>query len=113
MTVRTLVVAAFWRIRRPVPVEPVKYRPSKPACFVNRSPRPLPRPVTTFRTPGGNPHSAHISANLSSVSGASLDGLTTTEFPAASAGAMVRLPIHKGPFHGTMWPVTPTGSRRV
>ncbi len=73
----------------------------------------LPRPVTTLSTPGGSPHSWASSANLSRVSGASLEGFTTTEFPAARAGAMVRLPIHSGPFQGTMWPVTPTGSRSV
>jgi len=74
---------------------------------------PLPRPVTTLRTPAGSPHSCAISANLRSVNGASLEGFTTTELPAASAGAIVRLPIHSGPFQGTMWPVTPTGSRNV
>jgi len=77
------------------------------------SPRVAPRPVTTLKAPGGRPHSAARAANSSKVSGASLDGLATTAFPAARAGAMVRVPIHSGPFQGMMWAVTPIGSRSV
>ena len=52
------------------------------------SPAGTPSPVTTLNTPGGKiSASATSSANRSSVSGVHSDGLITTVFPAASAGA--------------------------
>ncbi len=37
-------------------------------------------------------------------------GFTTTELPMASAGAIFHIAISSGKFHGTMMPITPSGS---
>jgi hypothetical protein len=42
-----------------------------------------------------------------------LGGLSTTVFPAASAGAIFRDAIRSGKFQGTINPTTPIGSRIV
>jgi len=36
-------------------------------------------------------------------------GLSTTVFPAASAGAIFQASISSGKFHGMIWPATPSG----
>ena len=59
--------------------------------------------------PPGIPASAAISANRSAVSGVNSAGLSTTVFPAASAGATFHASMSKGKFHGMIWPMTPTG----
>jgi hypothetical protein len=47
------------------------------------------------------------------VSGVWLAGLSTTEQPAASAGAILRVAIAAGKFHGVISTDTPIGSRRT
>ena len=47
------------------------------------------------------------------VSGVSSAGLSTTVFPAASAGATFHAAMTSGKFHGTIRPTTPSGSRKV
>lgn len=47
------------------------------------------------------------SANRSAVSGVNSAGLSTTVFPAASAGATFHASISSGKFHGITWPTTP------
>jgi hypothetical protein len=42
-----------------------------------------------------------------------LAGLSTTQFPAASAGATFQQAIGKGKFHGTIQAATPIGCRKV
>ena len=42
-----------------------------------------------------------------------LEGLKTTVLPATSAGASFQAAMRKGKFHGTIWPTTPSGSRRM
>ena len=37
-------------------------------------------------------------------------GLSTTQLPAASAGASFQTAIRIGKFHGMIWPTTPSGS---
>ncbi len=37
-------------------------------------------------------------------------GLSTTQLPAASAGASFQMAISSGKFHGMIWPTTPRGS---
>jgi hypothetical protein len=37
--------------------------------------------------------------------------LSTTVFPAASAGPIFQLVNMSGKFHGTIWPTTPIGAR--
>jgi hypothetical protein len=100
---------AIWR---PTPVLPVK---------LTRSMRPLVRsasparwsPVTTLKTPGGNPASRTKFANSSVVTDACSDGLTTTQLPAASAGASLFESKPIGEFQAVMSTATPMGSRRV
>ena len=69
--------------------------------------------VSTFTTPSGTPASAISCAISSAVSGVSLAGLTTTAQPAASAGAILRVAIAAGKFHGVISSATPTGLRKV
>ena len=71
------------RILRPTPVEPVNMIMS--ATSTSAAPVP-PDPTATWRTSGGSPHSRIASAISSDVSGVTLDGLSTTALPAASAG---------------------------
>jgi hypothetical protein len=52
-------------------------------------------------------------ANAAQVYGVSLGGLITAEQPAANAGAILRVIIAAGKFHGVMMPQTPTGSLNV
>src|SRR5690606_4118949 len=51
------------------------------------------------------------SPNRSDASGASSEGLNTTAFPAARAGATHDPATASAPFHGAMTPTTPYGSR--
>ena len=67
----------------PVAVEPVNITMSTSsisACPVS------PRPVATWKTPSGSPHSRIASSISSDVSGVTSDGLRITALPAASAG---------------------------
>ena len=67
----------------PVATEPVNITQSTSST----SAAPVsPRPVATWKTPSGIPHSASISAISSEVSGVTSEGFSTTALPAASAG---------------------------
>ena len=70
-------------------------------------------PVTTLTTPAGSPAAESTSAKATVEAGQCSEGLTTTVFPAASAGASFQVSSSSGEFHGVMAPTTPTGSRRV
>ena len=63
----------------------------------------------TLTTPGGTPASSSSSASASIVSGVSDAGLSTTVQPAASAGAILRVAIAAGKFHGVTSTATPAG----
>ena len=65
--------------------------------------------VITLTTPAGRPASTSSATNASVVSGVSSAGLTTTVQPAASAGAILRVAIASGKFHGVMRKHGPTG----
>jgi hypothetical protein len=54
-----------------------------------------PRPQTTFATPAGS-SSASAAASLSSVSGVSSEGFSTSVLPAAIAGAIFQAAIISG-----------------
>lgn len=64
-------------------------------------------------TPGGSPASSAISANFATVNGAKSGDLTTTQFPAASAGAIFIPTDMIGPFQVRMIPTMPYGSGTV
>jgi hypothetical protein len=71
----------------------------------------MPKPLTTLSTPGGR-HLAASSANSRIVAGVCSAGLSTTQLPAASAGASFHAAINSGKFHGMICPTTPSGSFR-
>lgn len=58
----------------------------------------------TCSTFGGRPASIASLVSAAHVYGVSLGGLTTTEQPAAKAGAILRVIIAAGKFHGVMIP---------
>ena len=63
--------------------------------------------VSTFTTPAGAPASAISEASSKAVNGVSSAGLSTTVHPAASAGAILRVAIAAGKFHGVSSSATP------
>ena len=97
------------RMLRPTSVDPVKAILST-SGWATRSFPVSPSPVTMLRTPAGSPASCAISANASAVSGVNSAGLSTTVFPAASAGATFHASMCRGKFQGMICPTTPTGA---
>src|SRR3954451_4528297 len=76
-------------IERPVSVEPVKATLSTPGCETKYAPTSDP-PGTQLMTPGGTPAASAASATMNqSNTVAGGDGFTTTEHPAARAGAIL------------------------
>ena len=65
--------------------------------------------VKTFTTPLGRPASSRSLAKYRVVSGVSSAGLMTTVHPAATAGAILRVAIASGKFHGVIRKHGPTG----
>lgn len=65
--------------------------------------------VTQFTTPGGRPASSSTVIKARVLNGVCGAGLITTVHPAASAGAILRVPIASGKFHGVMANTGPTG----
>lgn len=88
------------------PVDPVKATLSTEGCSANILPM-APLPVTTLKTPGGNPASAHTSANRRADSRVYVAGFRTTVFPMANAGAIFQVNNIRGKFQGTIAPMTP------
>ena len=72
-----------------------------------------PSPVTMFTTPGGSSAWRTTSQKSSAVSGVVSAGLSTTVFPAASAGASFHASISSGKFHGMIWPGDAERPRRA
>ena len=58
--------------------------------------------VITFTTPAGSPASSRSFTKYKVVSGVNAAGLITTVQPAASAGAILRVAIASGKFHGVI-----------
>ena len=96
-------------IRRPVVVSPVKAIFAMRLFDASGLPASSPKPLTTFSTPGGSRSSIN-SISTSSEAGVCSAGLSTTQLPAASAGASFHVAIRIGKFHGMIWPTTPSGS---
>jgi len=69
--------------------------------------------VITLSTPAGSPACSRICASASIDSGVWCAGLTTIVQPAAIAGAILRVPIAVGKFHGVTNTHGPTGCRIV
>ena len=112
-----LTVPAAWRIsNEPTAVEPVKLILRTSGWVV--STRPISgassaAPVTTLNTPGGRPARTPSAHTASADSGVCSAGLSTTVFPAASAGAAFLVTMATGKFHGVMHAPTPSGCRIV
>jgi len=54
-----------------------------------------------------------ILASSRMLRGVSLEGLMTTQSPAARAGAIFQAAMSSGKFQGMIWPTTPRGSCRT
>jgi hypothetical protein len=80
----------------PVAVEPVKASTSTSMCSANGSPTRVPWPGSTFSTPSGRPASAASAASRNALKGDRSEGLSTTELPMASAGAIFQQAISNG-----------------
>ncbi len=72
-------------------------------------PASVPNPLTMLSTPSGS-RSPTSSANIRIVVGVCSAGLSTTQLPAASAGANFQAAISSGKFQGIIWATTPRGS---
>jgi len=98
---RSTPLAACSMSRTPTSVEPVKDSlRSRGSAMIGAESREAEDEVTTFTTPAGRPTSSSSAAKASVVSGVSVAGLTTEVQPAASAGAILRVAIASGKFHG-------------
>ena len=97
----------------PTPVEPVKLS-FLTRGFVASSVEACRSLVgTTCITAGGMPACSASLARAAALRGVSLGGLMTTAQPAAKAGAILRVIMAAGKFHGVIMPQTPTGSLKV
>ena len=97
----------------PTNVEPVNTTLRTAGWSTNRCPTIDPLPGMTVKTPSGMPASSASSPSRIAVSGVSSAGLSTTVLPAASAGPKPQPAIGIGKFHGTITPMTPSGSLNV
>ena len=95
---------------RPTAVDPVKlsFR-SRGSAMIGPATAAEVDVVTTLTTPAGTPASSSSCTKKSVVSGVSSAGFTTTVQPAASAGAILRVAIASGKFHGVISRHGPTG----
>ena len=96
-------------ISRPVVVSPVKATLATRLLEASGLPASTPKPLTTFSTPGGS--RSPISSSATRIdSGVCSAGFSTTQLPAASAGASFQVAISSGKFHGMICATTPSGS---
>ena len=105
-TIGVRLRAAASMILRAVVVPPVKLILPTRESPTRAAPASAP-PVTTLTTPGGTPASRHSSANRNGPRGASSAGLSTTQLPAARAGATFIAGDTIPPFHGVSTATTP------
>jgi hypothetical protein len=96
-------------MRRPVVVSPVKAILAMRGLEASGLPASTPKPLTTLSTPGGS-RSPTSSTTLRIDHGVCSAGLSTTQLPAARAGASFHTAMRIGKFHGMIWPTTPSGS---
>ncbi len=100
---------AYCMISRPVVVSPVKAIFAMRLLDASGLPHSMPKPLTTLTTPGGS-RSPISSISTRIDTGVCSAGLSTTQLPAASAGASFHTAISSGKFHGMICPTTPSGS---
>ncbi|MNQ94767.1 hypothetical protein D3C85_1103020 [compost metagenome] len=97
----------------PVMSEPVKVIMATSRCSTKGAPISFPSPVTTFRTPSGNPACLVSATNSNELADENSEGLTTAEHPAAKAGAHLSAKKLSGAFQAVNASTTPMGSRVV
>ncbi len=93
----------------PTGVEPVKAILAMRVLVASAWPASRPKPWTMLSTPGGS-RSPMISAKTMIDNGVCSAGFSTTQLPAARAGASFQAAISSGKFHGMICPTTPSGS---
>lgn len=91
--------AAHFMMCEPTGVEPVNAILAMRLLVASASPASLPKPCTTLSTPGGS-RSPISSISTQMPSGVCSAGLSTTQLPAASAGASFHAAISSGKFQG-------------
>src|SRR5688572_19100017 len=107
---RLTVRAAFSYSVMPTSVLPVKVSLRTRASAKNASETAAgSEVVSTWKTSAGPPAWTHKSTRRIAVSGDCSAGLSTTEHPAASAGATLRVTMAAGKFHGVTAYTGPTG----
>jgi hypothetical protein len=97
---------AAWETARPAAAPPVKEISPMSGWAHSRAPTSGP-PAATFTRPAGNPAAVTNDAKYRLENGAHSEGLTTTAFPAARAGATLSERATTGPFHGMIAATTP------
>lgn len=105
--------AVATEMMRPTSVPPVNTTLSTKRCSARPAPATGPRPGITFSTPGGIPASRARSPTSSAVSGVCSEGLSTTLFPVANAGATLFDAIISGWLNDDNVATTPSGKREV
>ena len=100
---------AYCMISRPVVVSPVKAILAMRLEEASGLPASRPKPLTTLSTPGGS-RSPMTSISTRMEIGVCSAGFSTTQLPAAIAGASFHTAISSGKFQGMIWPTTPSGS---
>ena len=100
---------AYCMMSRPVVVSPVKATFATRGLEASGLPASIPKPCTTLTTPLGR-MSAISSMNAMIATGVCSAGLSTTQFPPASAGASFHTAMRSGKFHGMICATTPSGS---
>ena len=93
-------------ISRPVVVSPVKATFATRSLLASGLPASTPKPLTMLSTPSGS-RSPTSCANSRIDTGVCSAGLSTTQLPAASAGASFQVAISSGKFHGMICATTP------
>ena len=100
---------AYCMIRRPVVVSPVKAILAIRLLDASGLPASTPKPLTMLTTPGRQQVADQLH-HVQDRPGVCSAGLSTTQLPAASAGASFQAAIRIGKFHGMICPTTPSGS---
>ena len=100
---------AYCMISRPVVVSPVKAILAMRLFWASGLPASTPKPLTTLSTPGGSRSPTRSMSTMIDI-GVCSAGFSTTQLPAARAGASFHTAIRIGKFHGMIWPTTPSGS---
>ena len=101
--------AAHFKICEPTGVEPVNAILAMRLLVASASPASLPNPFTILSTPAGS-KSPIMSIKTKIEAGVCSAGFSTTQLPAARAGASFHAAIKIGKFHGIICPTTPNGS---